>query len=67
MKIIWTDQGDYKFKSHAWDEIHWGWGKRRWAICGTQVPYTGSDDAATEVTCGSCLRLLAKLQPIAGI
>ena len=69
MKIIW-DGNNYMAQNHAWDG-EWSpqWRK---AICGALVANTDSDDAATEVTCGSCLRSLAarglghKLQPITG-
>ena len=66
MKII---QGDYKYKSHAWDEKVV---RDRWAICGIYIYDTKSDVVATEVTCRTCLRLLAargldyKLREIGG-
>ena len=74
MKIILEDWGDHKHRSHAWDEESRPWWAplSRMALCGKRVVDTKSDDAAAEVTCGSCLRLLAakgfdaKLQPIAG-
>ena len=58
MRII---QEDRKHKSHAWDgeSRPWWASLSRMPICGKRVVDTGSDDAATEVTCGSCLRLLA--------
>ena len=69
MKIIW---GDPRCKSHAWDFERFGEPTLRWGLCGIYVYETGFDAIASEVTCRTCLRLLAareldnKLQPIAG-
>ena len=66
MRIIWEGQPN---KSHAWNEKVV---RDRWAICGIYIYDTKSDVVATEVTCRTCLRLLAgrglgpQLQPLEG-